>query len=111
MGLRFRVDHRLTATGVSCRPDIVFKGARVVVFVDGCFWHSCPRHGELPRANRLFWEEKLRRNTERDRRQSAALEAEGWHVIRVWEHEEPVAAAVRIASAVRAGKPGSGNGR
>lgn len=104
MGLRFRVDHRLLAAGVSCRPDLVFAGARVVVFVDGCFWHSCPRHGELPRSNRSFWEEKLRRNSERDRRQDAALEADGWQVIRVWEHDEPERAAHWIAEAVRAGK-------
>lgn len=111
MGLRFRVDHRLLAVGVSCRPDLVFAGSRVVVFVDGCFWHSCPRHGELPRSNRSFWEEKLRRNAERDRRQDTALEADGWQVIRVWEHEEPAQAARWIAEAVRARKSDSGDGR
>jgi DNA mismatch endonuclease (patch repair protein) len=102
MGLRFRVDRRLVVADVRCRPDLVFAGAGVAVFVDGCFWHSCPTHGELPRANRPFWEEKLRGNVERDRRQAAALEAEGWKVIRVWEHEDPAQAALRIATAVRA---------
>ena len=101
MGLRFRVDHRLLVEGVRCRPDLVFTRARVAVFVDGCFWHSCPEHGELPQANRPFWEEKLLRNSERDRRQDAALAAAGWRVIRIWEHEELSSAATGIAEVVR----------
>jgi DNA mismatch endonuclease (patch repair protein) len=100
-GLRFRVDRRISVGGVACRPDIVFTRARVAVFVDGCFWHGCPQHGELPRANRAFWEEKLRRNAERDRRQDAALSAAGWRVVRVWEHEDAAAVARRIERLVR----------
>jgi DNA mismatch endonuclease (patch repair protein) len=105
-GLRFRVDRRLTVDGVACRPDIVFSRARVAVFVDGCFWHGCPEHGELPRANRAFWEEKLGRNAERDRRQDAALSAAGWRVVRIWEHEDPAASARLIEELVRERSPG-----
>ncbi len=69
------------------RPDIAFIGARLAVFVDGCFWHGCPRHYSSSATNRPFWIEKLRGNTERDHRQDAELRALGWRVIRVWECE------------------------
>ena len=75
------------------RPDIVFKRRRVAVFVDGCFWHSCPMHGRKPTANASYWELKLRKNGERDQADSASLTAAGWTVVRIWEHE-PVAAAL-----------------
>jgi DNA mismatch endonuclease (patch repair protein) len=103
-GLRFRKDYRLDLEGLRVRPDIVFTRARVAVFVDGCFWHSCPRHAELPRANRPFWERKLARTVLRDAEASRALEEAGWTVVRVWEHE-PVddAASVVTAALVRAG--------
>lgn len=81
-GLRYRVQWP-TKIG---RPDVVFPGPRVAVFVDGCFWHGCPEHYVRPRGNQLFWQTKLRENVERDRRQTLALEAEGWRVARIWEH-------------------------
>lgn len=68
-------------------PDFVFRKKQVVVFVDGCFWHGCPRHGHFPRTNRAFWTKKIRRNRERDKRTSAALREKGWTVLRIWEHE------------------------
>jgi DNA mismatch endonuclease (patch repair protein) len=80
---------------------MIFVGRRVAVFVDGCFWHSCPLHQSLPRANREWWLEKLRRNTERDRETDAHLRGLGWTVLRFWEHEEPVAAVDAIEQAVR----------
>lgn len=68
------------------RPDFAFPARRLAVFVDGCFWHGCPRHGTLPRGNRAFWRAKLARNRERDREVSAELRRRGWTVVRVWEH-------------------------
>jgi DNA mismatch endonuclease, patch repair protein len=86
-GLRFRVDLRIRAGERFIRPDVVFTKRKVAVFVDGCFWHACPEHGTNPKANRDYWEPKLSRNVQRDRESSEALETEGWHVIRIWEHE------------------------
>jgi hypothetical protein len=74
----------------------VFTRCRVAVFVDGCFWHACPEHGTWPKANADWWREKIERNVRRDRDTDSKLEAAGWHVARVWEHEDPVAAADRV---------------
>jgi DNA mismatch endonuclease (patch repair protein) len=82
-GLRYR-KHARTRAG---RPDIVFPGPRVAVFVDGCFWHGCPDHYVRPRTRAGFWAEKLRANTARDRRQTLELESADWLVMRVWECE------------------------
>lgn len=67
------------------RPDFVFRTQRVAVFVDGCFWHGCPRHATRPRQNRKFWDEKIARNRARDRHVTRALRALGWTVLRLWE--------------------------
>ena len=69
------------------RPDFVFPARRLAVFVDGCFWHGCPRHGTMPKENRRFWQAKITRNRERDREVRAELRRLGWKVLRVWEHE------------------------
>jgi DNA mismatch endonuclease, patch repair protein len=82
MGVRYRLDR-----GVLGQPDIVFKAARVVVFVDGCFWHRCPTHGVMPKNNSEFWKTKIRRNVERDDFVTARLADEGWTVLRFWEHD------------------------
>lgn len=100
-GLRFRKDLRLKLAGSSARPDIVFTRARVAVFVDGCFWHRCPEHGELPQSNRAFWAEKLSRNVARDRENDRALEKNGWTVLRFFEHVPPAEAAELVLDAVR----------
>jgi len=99
-GLRFRVD-RAPVPGVRSRADVVLGPAQVAVYVDGCFWHSCPEHGTMPRSNEAFWQEKLARNQERDAAVNEALAAAGWTVVRIWEHEEIAAAADRVESAVR----------
>jgi DNA mismatch endonuclease (patch repair protein) len=82
------------------RPDIVFTRAKVVVFVDGCFWHCCPEHQVIPKANPDYWVPKLRRNVERDRQVDEVLAADGWVVVRVWEHEDVDTAAARIEALV-----------
>jgi DNA mismatch endonuclease, patch repair protein len=101
-GLRFRKDRRLNADGRWVRPDIVFGPARLAVFVDGCFWHRCPDHSTHPRANADYWQAKFDRNVARDRADDDALKRAGWTVMRVWEHEDPAAAADRVAQELRA---------
>lgn len=96
-GLRFRVNRPLEGMPRR-RADITFSGARVVVFVDGCFWHSCPEHGVVPKSNREWWQSKLRENVSRDAETGQRLKEAGWTVIRVWEHEDVDAAVERIAS-------------
>jgi DNA mismatch endonuclease (patch repair protein) len=98
-GLRFRVDQPPVAV-VRCRADIVFTRPRVAVFVDGCFWHSCPEHGNLPKANREWWRAKLDVNVARDRRNEQALVEAGWSVVRVWEHEQVDVAADKVCEAI-----------
>jgi DNA mismatch endonuclease (patch repair protein) len=100
-GLRFRIERPLVFDRRR-RADIVFPREQVAVFVDGCFWHSCPEHATFPRANAAFWREKLQRNVDRDRDTDRRLEALGWTVVRVWEHEDPEEAADGIAQIVRA---------
>lgn len=99
LGLRYRLRNRLPG-----KPDLVFRSLNTVVFVDGCFWHSCPKHSVMPKTNQDFWQAKLRGNVERDRRVSRQLRSLGWHVIRVWEHEvraDPERAAVRLLRKIR----------
>lgn len=102
LGHRFRVDRPVRLPNRTVRPDIVFGPTRVAVFVDGCFWHGCPEHGNLPRSNVGYWEPKLRRNKERDSEVTSALTDRGWLVVRVWEHEDPRLAAEHISRALRA---------
>lgn len=68
------------------RPDFVFRAERIAVFVDGCFWHGCPRCFRLPENNRLFWSRKIAANRERDKTVGAELRRAGWRVLRIWEH-------------------------
>jgi len=84
--LGLRVAKREGKTQLAVRPDFVFRRERVVVFVDGCFWHRCPLHCTMPANNRAFWEQKLSRNAERDRFVDRELRKAGWRVWRVWEH-------------------------
>lgn len=69
------------------KPDFVFSKLKTAVFVDGCFWHGCPKHGTQPKNRAAFWLAKLTGNKARDRRVNRALRARGWKVIRIWEHE------------------------
>lgn len=97
-GLRYRVDFRAVGRR---RVDIAFTRRKVAVFVDGCFWHSCPAHRTSPRSNAEWWRRKLDANVRRDRDTDAELEAHGWLVVRVWEHENPAEAASRIEMLIR----------
>lgn len=101
-GLRYRRDVR-PETDLRCAADVVFRSARMCVFVDGCFWHGCPTHFHAPLANRAWWIEKIEATRERDRRQTNELERRGWRVLRVWEHEiaDLDAAVQRVTAALR----------
>ena len=80
------------------RPDFIFRRARLAIFVDGCFWHGCPKHGRKPGSNRSYWIPKLRRNKERDAAVARALSKSRWVVIRLWEHD--LAAPPRVAKRI-----------
>jgi DNA mismatch endonuclease (patch repair protein) len=95
-GLRFRTHLPLPG-----RPDVCFTRARLAVFVDGCFWHRCPQHATSPRNNGQWWQDKLEANVQRDARQGGQLRDLGWTVLRIWEHEDPVAAADLVERSYR----------
>lgn len=84
-GLRFR----LHAGDLPGRPDIIFARARVALFVHGCFWHRHPgcRFATTPATRRAFWDDKFRRNVERDQRKACELAGLGWKVLTIWECE------------------------
>jgi DNA mismatch endonuclease, patch repair protein len=73
--------------GVRVRPDFVFPKIRLALFVDGCFWHGCPKHATQPKGNRAFWKNKFARNKERDVLVTRTLRSANWRVLRIWEHE------------------------
>ncbi|HVF13564.1 MAG TPA: DNA mismatch endonuclease Vsr [Acidimicrobiales bacterium] len=98
-GFRYRVDIP-PVKGLRRRADVVFARASVAVYVDGCYWHRCPEHGTVPRANRDWWVAKLEGNVQRDRDTDIRLRTVGWEVIRVWAHEPVTDAADRVATVV-----------
>lgn len=79
--------YRLHSKNLPGKPDVTYSRYRVAIFVDGCFSHGCPDCYRSPSSNTAYWSEKLARNVERDRRVTRALEADGWVVLRFWEHE------------------------
>jgi DNA mismatch endonuclease (patch repair protein) len=97
---------RRTARVERTRPDFAFPRYRLAVFVDGCFWHGCPRCCRRPATNISYWHTKLDRNIERDRQQTERLEGAGWTVLRLWGHEvtrDPRACALRVEFTLRGG--------
>ena len=88
-GLRnreFRTSHSALRV-FTVRPDFVFRTLRTAIFVDGRFWHGCPRHATKPKNNRVFWRRKLAANRRRDALVNVALRRSGWRVVRIWECE------------------------
>ncbi len=84
------------------RPDFVFRRDRLAIFVDGCFWHGCPKHGRNPGSNTWYWAPKLARNKTRDRAVATALRRAGRTVLRFWEHDlqNPTAIVSKIKQAL-----------
>ena len=99
-GLRYRV--HLSVPGLRRRTiDIAFPRQLVAVSVHGCWWHGCEQHGAVPVRNSEWWIAKIQVNRRRDAETKAHLEARGWTVIEVWEHENPSDAADRVEGVVR----------
>jgi len=86
-GLRHWLQYRVNGRSVAGRPDLVFPGGRMVVFVDGCFWHGCPEHATKRKGDEEFWGQKLKRNIDRHKEVTETLCQRGWSVLRIWEHE------------------------
>ncbi|WP_082947918.1 very short patch repair endonuclease [Mycolicibacterium monacense] len=99
LGLRYRVSARPLAN-LRRTADLVFPRARVAVFLDGCFWHGCPDHHTVAVTNAAFWARKVEANQARDRDTDERLREAGWLSIRIWEHENPSEAALRVREAV-----------
>ncbi|MDA2810977.1 very short patch repair endonuclease [Nocardiopsis sp. RSe5-2] len=100
LGLRYRVSYAAIPS-YRRTVDLAFTKVKVAVFLDGCFWHGCPEHHTVSATNTSFWAEKVRRNRERDAETNSLLEERGWRVLRIWEHEDPQDAAVRVAALVK----------
>lgn len=99
-GLRYRVAAR-PLPELRRTADIVFRRARVAVFIDGCYWHGCPEHYRVPRHHTGYWSVKIATNVERDRDTDVKLLEAGWMVLRFWEHEDPATCAEMICVEVR----------
>lgn len=101
-GHRYRV--QFSVNGLPRRRvDIAFPGPKLAVFVDGCFWHGCPDHCVVPKANREWWLWKFQRNAERDRDTDRRLNELGWTVLRIWEHVPADDAADAVVAALAPG--------
>jgi DNA mismatch endonuclease, patch repair protein len=104
-GLRYRI-HRRPLPRLARVADIVFPTEHVAVFVDGCFWHGCEQHGKRRHnVNSWYWPAKIGRNRSRDADTDRRLHDAGWIAVRIWEHEDPHEAALRIAALVETRRP------
>ena len=100
-GLRFRKDYPIRlSSGKIVHADVAFTRLKAAVFVDGCFWHSCPQHGTIPKSNQDYWVPKLKQNVDRDRSTDQELQSSGWRVLRFWEHVDPEVATMAVLSAI-----------
>lgn len=102
IGFRYRVHYKPKSLAIGrASIDIAFPRIKLAVLIDGCFWHGCPEHGTIPKANGKWWAEKLEGNRIRDERITGALKAEGWKVLRFWTHDLPGDIAEAIQCAVK----------
>lgn len=99
LGFRFRLHKRLIV-GKNFKVDIVLPRYRIAILVDGCFWHSCPQHGTIPRTRSRWWKHKLSENRKRDALHVISLQECNWTVVRIWEHEDSQLAARKIAELI-----------
>lgn len=89
--------------GVAFHPDVWFPSRRLAIFVDGCFWHGCPRCGHVPKTNGRYWSAKIARNRRRDARARRELNRIGYSVVRIWEcalRDEPERCVDRVRRAI-----------
>ena len=94
-GYRYRINCK-PLKNLNRKADIIFIKYKLAIFIDGCFWHLCPKHGSIPNANRKYWENKLYTNVQRDKETNEILQNNGWIVLRFWEHDDPNYAANAI---------------
>jgi DNA mismatch endonuclease (patch repair protein) len=113
IGLRYRLDYEVLKKPRRV-ADVAFPGRKIAVFVDGCFWHGCPKHATWPKQNADFWRQKIEANRQRDADTNKRLQLLGWTVLRFWSHDPPAEAARTVARAVakvdpkhRASSPGA----
>jgi DNA mismatch endonuclease, patch repair protein len=102
LGFRFRKNANLYG-----KPDISIKKYKIVIFIDSCFWHCCPVHGNMPKSNKDYWEKKLERNIQRDIEVNQYYIDKGWNILRVWEHdlkENPIETTNLIENFIRENK-------
>jgi len=104
-GLRYRVSYHPLPDNKRMTVDIAFPGARVVVLIDGCFWHGCPDHYQVPRTHTDYWESKIAGNMARDQKTTLDLTDAGWKVLRFWAHEPSESIASAVERTIR--KPGN----
>ena len=78
---------KLSPNGILGKPDFAFRKQRLLLFVDGCYWHGCSKCYRRPSSHEEYWDRKVARNRERDRRTTAQLKQDGWRVLRIWEHQ------------------------
>jgi len=78
---------KLNPSDIHGKPDFAFRDQRVLLFVDGCYWHGCPKCYRRPSSHTEYWDAKVRRNRARDRKTAARLKRAGWRVLRIWEHQ------------------------
>lgn len=109
-GLRYRVDRRILRE-VRRKADVVFGPARVAVYVDGCFWHGCPKHGTWPKANAKFWRDKILTNKRRDQDTDQRMRDAGWIVFWFWAHEDLITAANKVEAEVKRRRKHTQRGR
>lgn len=82
-GYRFRRNSK----SLFGKPDLSIKKYKVVIFIDSCFWHFCPKHGRVPKSNTEYWNSKFKKNKKRDEIVNAYYKEKAWNLLRVWEHE------------------------
>lgn len=100
-GLRYRIHYKPKSVALGrSNIDIAFPGKKIAVFIDGCFWHGCPDHGTIPKANQAWWAEKLASNRARDNRVTISLTEAGWEVLRFWTHEAPRSMAAIVVERI-----------
>jgi DNA mismatch endonuclease (patch repair protein) len=100
-GFRFRI-HLKLLKGLQRTADIAFPSFKIAIFLDGCFWHGCPIHGTWPKNNAKWWRDKILANRERDHDTDRKLKANGWSVVRIWEHEDADVVVKRLVHLLKA---------